>query len=199
MASADFPAPTANTMRLAALLFTAILASAPAGAAQSPDTQKETKLADLPVSVDKIRDALVRKPLLTLTGLREQAAHFKIEIEERRKIEELLATLDFKAGPAPPGGIYAYEQQRLLNRSVDNPLTQPWAAFNTGELITLAIENIALKYLGGRALTAVSNYDRARAEYDARQEVARALEDFCAAQPSRGAGLQGGSIAGAVR
>ncbi len=187
-------------MRLTALMFTAILASAPVGgAAQSATAPKDDKPSDLPVSLEKIRDALDRTPLLTLNGLRQQAAHFKIEIEERRKIEELLATLDFKTGPAPPGGIYAYEQQRLLQNPADNPLTQPWAAFNTKELITLAIENIAAKYLGGRALSAVSNYERARAEYAARQEVAHALEDFCAAQPNHGEGLQGCSIAAAVR
>lgn len=190
-------------MRLTALLLTAILAAVPAAARQSQaaraPTEKKDTPPDLPVSLDKIRGALSQKPLLTLDGLKKQAAHFRVEIEERRKIEELLATLDFRTGPAPPGGIYGFEQQRLLHPPVDNPLVQPWAAFNTKELIAIAIENLVGRYLGGRALGAVSGFERARAEYAAREEVARALEEFCAAQPNHGAGLQGCSIAAADR
>lgn len=190
-------------MRLTALLLTALLVAAPAAARQSQapgaSTEKKDAPPDFPVSLDKIRDALNQKPLLTLDGLKKQAAHFRVEIEERRKIEELLATLDFRTGPVTPGGVYGYEQQRLLHPPVDNPLVQPWAAFNTKELITIAIENLAGRYLGGRALSAVSTFERARAEYAAKQEVARALEDFCATQPDQGADLQGCSIAAAVR
>jgi hypothetical protein len=47
---------------------------------------------------------------------------FRVEIRERQKIEALLATLDFKSGPAPPGGLYAYEQQR----SCSPPSTIRW-------------------------------------------------------------------------
>lgn len=203
-------------MGLLVLLFTAMLATAPASQAQvqpsspgSPPSPKaaensgaqqakEGQAADVPFSLDRIREALERRPLVTLHGLNEQAAHFRVEIEERRKIEELLATLDFKSGgPAVPvpGGLYGYEQQRLLDPSTKNPLGQPYAQFSTGELLTIAIQNLVGRYLGGRALNAVSGWERARAERAAREEVAQSMEGFCAAQPDRGVRLQACSIA----
>ena len=147
-------------MRLFALLFTAMLATASAAAAGAqasppadttssaePASQKESQL-NLPVSLDRIREGQA-DALVTLRGLNQlapdQAAHFTVEIEERLKIEELLATLDFRSGPVPAGGIYAYEQQRRLFPSVDNPLVQPWAAFDTSQMLTLTIENIIRK------------------------------------------------------
>ena len=101
-----------------------------------------------------------------------------------------MSTLDFKTGPAPPGGLYGYEQQKRLWNSVDHPLMQPYAAFSGGELITLAIENLAGKYLGGRLLSAVSAAQRARAEEAARAEVSRTIAEYCAAQPGQGAAIE---------
>ena len=206
-------------MRLHAVLFTAILATAPTALASSSqtsaeqavssaaaapnDTQSASGPLNLPVSLDRIREGLKQTPLVTLRGLNEvaadQVAHFKIEIEERRKIEELLATLNFKGGPVPAGGPYAYEQQRRLFPPVDNPLVQPWAAFNTSQLLVLTLENIIRRYLGGRVMNAVSTAERTQAERAAREEVARALADFCAAQPNHGAGIQACSMAPAIR
>ena len=88
-----------------------------------------------------------------------------------------------------PGGLYAYEQQRQLFPSVDNPLVQPYAAFNQGELLTILIENLVGKYLGGKALNAISKAERARAEAAAREEVRTAVAEYCNAQPNAGAGL----------
>src|SRR5207244_8082757 len=93
------------------------------------------------------------------------------QILERQKIEELLGSLNFKAGPVPAGGVYMYEQQRQMFNPVDHPLMQPFAAFNQGELLTLLIENLVGKYLGGKAINAISKAERARAESVAREEV----------------------------
>src|SRR6185503_15069239 len=113
---------------------------------------------------------------------------FRVQIRERQKIEELLASLNFKTAPAPGGGLYGYEQQRQMFPAVDNPMRQPYAAFNQGELLTILIENLVGKYLGGRALNAVSNAERARAEAAAKDEVRAAVTQYCAAQPRAGAG-----------
>ena len=196
-------------MHLPALLFTAMLATAPSAKAHAqpspPDsssspkaaeiyglrTAKEGQAADLPFSLDCIREALERKPLVMLCGLNEQSAHFRVEIEERRKIEKLLATLNFKSGPAVPGGPYGYEQQRLLNPSTKNPLGQPYVQYSTGELLTIAIENLVGRYLGGCALNAVSGSERLWTERAAREEVARSMAEFCAGQPDRRRGSSG--------
>ena len=150
------------------------------------------------MSLDKIQEALSKPPALSLRGINEKAAdqavHFRIEVQEHQKIEELMSTLNFKAGPPVPGGMAAAEIQRLTNGSVDHPLTQPLAAFSTSELLTITIENLMGKYLGGRAISAVSNAERLRAEHAAREEVAQAMAEFCAEQPSGGAGLQGCNI-----
>src|SRR5688500_13891121 len=129
-------------------------------AEQAPATSTQDT-PTLPVSLEKIKGALAQEPVETLRGLNGQA-HFKVEIRERSKItlEDLIASMDFKTGPTVAGGIYAYEQNRLAFPSVDNPLRQPYAAFSQSELLTLVIEHLIGKYLGGKALNAVTGAQR---------------------------------------
>src|SRR3981189_2949773 len=102
-----------NAMRLLALLFTATLGASPAWAQQtavssSPDAEQDkaarNRESSLPVSVAKIREALQTTPILSLSTIDERPI-FRVQIQERQKIEELLATLNFKAGPVPAGGV----------------------------------------------------------------------------------------------
>jgi hypothetical protein len=116
--------------------------------------------------------------------------NFRVKIEERRKIDELLATLNFKSGPTPAGGLYAFEQQRMMFPAVDNPLAQPYAAFNQGQLLTILVENLAGKYLVGRAADAITKSVREHAEASARKEVEEAVAEYCAAKPNNGAGIE---------
>jgi hypothetical protein len=200
-------------MRLITLLFTATVAVSPAWAQQAPPSpapdlpyvpqDKRTSQQDaaatqpndeeaihLPVSIDKIKEALQQPtPTLSLRTLDERPT-FRIQIQERQKIEELLASLNFKTSPAPGGGLYGFEQQRQMFPAVDNPLRQPYAAFNQGELLTILIENLAMKYLGGRAMNAITNAERTHAEAVAKEEVREAVTQYCAAQPRHGAGIQ---------
>ena len=187
-----------TTMRLLALLFTAALLASPAWAQQTPvspaqDGTKEEPTKDpgsaLPVSLTKIREALATTPTLSLRTVDERPI-FRMQIQERQKIEELLATLNFKAGPVPAGGLYMAEQNRIMFPSVDNPLRQPLAAFNQPELLTILIENLAGKYLAGKAMNAISKAERATAEAAAKDEVRVAVAQYCRAQPQSGAGIQ---------
>jgi len=147
--------------------------------------------AGLPVSLDKIRDALQQPPVHTLRGLNE-IPNFKVEVHERPKIslDDLMRSLDFKSGPVPAGGLYGFEQQRQMFNPTDHPLQQPYAAFGQGELLTVLIENLVGKYLAGKAVNAVTAAERAHAETAAREEVHRAIADYCAAQPNNGAGIE---------
>ncbi len=188
-------------MRLIALLFVAmpmaapVLAQQPQSSSDSPKTEsaaspsQDVPLA-LPVSLDKIKEALAEGTPEPLRGLNDRP-HFKLEVRERQKIsiEDLIAAMDFRSGPAVPGGVYGYEQNRLAFPAVDNPLQQPYAAFSQAELLTIVIENLAVKYLAGKALNAVTTAQRASAEQAARDEVRRAIADYCAAQPNGGAGI----------
>ena len=182
-------------MRLIALLFWAVLLAAPA-AAQEPRPSSTGQRAsspedagagdgELPVSLDRIREGLANAPDKPLLSALDRPPDFKVEIQERRTIEAILSTLDFKTGPVPAGGLYSYEQQQRLFSPVDRPLAQPYAAFSGGELITIAIQNLMIKYLGGRVLEAVTSAERARAEAAAREEVATAIARYCAADVNR--------------
>jgi len=191
-------------------MFTAILVAAPAAAQNAqPSAAGAPAAADrqppptdeslnLPVSLEKIKEGLEQKPVLSFRSLDERPT-FRVQILERQKLDELLATLNFKAGPTPAGGVYWSEMQRQMFPSVDNPLRQPYAAFGQGELLTILIENLIGKYLGGKAADAVSKAERSRAESKAKEEVRQAVEAYCAAQPNGGAGIQICSLTPAVR
>jgi hypothetical protein len=190
-------------MRLMALLLTATLAGhavtaqqagpSPPAAPRSTEadaTPAETR--DLPVSLAKIRDGLARvvPPGLLLKDVQDTPT-FRLEILERRKIEELLSTLDFKSGPKPPGGIYAYEQQRILFPAVDNPLVQPYAAFSPGELAVVTAESVAANMIGAKYVAkALKNAFRSYQEEAARAEVERAIAEYCSSKPNGGAGIE---------
>jgi hypothetical protein len=190
-------------MRLTALVFTAILAAAPSQAQQpqpssaaqstSPSQDDKDKKPDsnLPVSLDKIKKELEQPRAPTLRGLNERPT-FQIEIHEKPKVslDDLIKSLDFKAGPVPAGGVYAAELQRQAFPATNNPLAQPYAAFNQGELLTILVENLVGKYLAGKASSAITGAMRDHAVAAARDEVQQAVSDYCTAQPNRGAGIQ---------
>jgi hypothetical protein len=190
-------------MRLMALLLAASLAgragaaqqarpSPPAAPASTEPDATPAATRDLPVSLVKIRDGLARTttPGFLLKGV-EDTPTFRIEILERRKIEELLSTLDFKSGPKPPGGVYAYEQQRMLFPAVDNPLAQPYAAFSPGELAVVTVESVAGNMIGARYVAkALKSAFRSYQVEAARAEVERAIAEYCASKPNGGAGIE---------
>jgi hypothetical protein len=80
--------------------------------------------------------------------------------------------------------------QRQVWNPVDNPLRQPYAAFNQPELLTIRVENLVGKYLGGKAMNAITSAERAHALAAAQTEVRSAIDEYCAAQPNHGAGIQ---------
>jgi hypothetical protein len=158
-----------------------VSSSSPGSAASSGQDAPQPAL---PVSLDHIREAL-KKPDASLLRNIELPSDFRVEIVEQRKIDEMLSKLDFKGGPVPAGGLYGFEQQQRLFRPTDRPLMQPYAAFSGGELITIALENLLFKYLGGRLWDGITGAERARAERAAREEVDQAIATYCASRPDR--------------
>jgi hypothetical protein len=185
-------------MRVSALLFTAILAAAsaqaqtpkPSSPPDSPSTpaSSDERELNLPVSLDKIKGALEQTPAISFRTLDERPT-FRVQIRERQRIEELLATLNYKSAPAPGGGLYGYEMQRQMWPSVDNPLRQPYSAFNQPELLTILVENLVGHYLAGKVKGAITTAERAHAEAAARSEVRLAVSEYCRAQANGGAGI----------
>lgn len=189
-------------MRLIGLPFLVMVVAAPGWAQQAPSSpnsadagQPASSAQDasgtLPVSLDKIKGALAQGAPEPLRGL-DKVPTFKIEIREKQKIsiDDLIRAMDFRTGPTVAGGLYAYEQNRLAFPAVDHPFQQPYAAFSQSELLTIVIENLAGKYLGGKMLNAVTTAQRTGAEQAARHEVQRAIADYCAARPNGGAGMR---------
>ncbi len=184
-------------MRLWYLLLVGALAVSPASAqdvrpsspsgTQSSGQVTGVKTPSLPVSLEHIREGLKRQATESLLKKAEIPADFRIHIIEQQKLDDMLSKLDFKSGvgPIPAGGVYAYEQQRRLFNPVDHPLAQPYSAFSGGELITIALENLVARYLGGAFIDSVSDAERARAERAAREEVARDIETYCRRHPDR--------------
>ena len=163
--------------------------SAGATAPSPAQDTRDTATPDLPVSLDHIRKALEQQPAQPLLRLPDTPI-FKIEVKERNRLQELLATLDFKSGPTPAGGVYAAEMQRVMFPSVSNPLMQPYAPFSQPELLTILIENLMGKYLIGKAFNAISAAERERAEAAAKEEVRQTIAEYCAGQPNNGAGIK---------
>jgi hypothetical protein len=156
-------------------------------AAAQGSSNADSQSGDLPVSLDHIRAGLKRQATESILKRVEIPPDFRIQILEQQRIDEMLSKLDFShlKAPAPPGGLYGYDQQQRLFNPVDHPLSQPYAAFNGSELITVAIENLIARYVGGRLVNGISDFERARAERAARQEVDKAIADYCAARPDR--------------
>ena len=121
----------------------------------------------LPVSLARIRSALDRPAPLRLT-LPESHADFHIEIRARPlyspnllgPVETLWTT---PTGPVPPGGLHAFEQRQQLRETWSQPMI-----------------SVDLLSIGTAVHRAIANARRAGAEKAARDEVQRALAEFCA-------------------
>jgi hypothetical protein len=182
-------------MLLTALALMLILSAAPAQAQQpatssgadaaSPRTDgQEPPPGELPVSLDKIRQQLQSPPTPPLLGLTEKPT-FSITIQEKQRFQAIIDQWKFYTGPVVAGGREAYDLQQLIFPPTQYPLMQPYAAFNQGELLTVAIENLVGKYAAGKIAGAIRQAREARTEEEARAAVRRALAEFWAAQGAK--------------
>jgi len=121
---------------------------------------------ELPVSVSRVRAALDRPAPLRLT-VPEPKPTYRVQIREHLlyspnllgPVEQLWSTT---TGPPPPGGLYAYEQRQRLGQ-----FSQPLYLMD-------------LLSVGGAIRNAIANARRSGAEKAAREDVQRALAEFCA-------------------
>ena len=167
-------------MRLLGFLLASLLPAASADAqAQEPGREPHANAPlNLPVSVEKIREALAQpariEPLKAPADT--DSPTFRVNISEQQKFEELLAGMKFEtAGPQVAGGTDAYEQYRRLFPPIDNPLVQPYAAFAAGQAVTLGAEALIEKYVALNIAQAIAAAVREQTEREAREEVARSL------------------------
>jgi len=177
-------------MPLFFLVVAAVLSSptaSPQNVPSSPpaSTAQDAPSLDLPVSLDRIRQLLARAPAEPLLGGPGRQPDFKITVEERRFLKDILESLDVKTAPAPAGGLYAYEVQQQAGNTRNSPLGGPYAAFTSGELAQVSLTSI-LGVLVARYLTnGVMNLSRTEAENLAREDVRRAIDEYCSGRPDR--------------
>ena len=135
---------------------TAVFSLASLLAVQTPSSQTQADGAPqpaLPVSLSRIREAL-KKPENKLAAPLRQA-DFKVDIAEQQRFQELVDLLDFSASPVLPAVWFGGSH------------TQP-------------LFNVSLTGIGQSVVRAAAKARRERAERLAREEVERALNQFCA-------------------
>ncbi|MGE3959556.1 MAG: hypothetical protein AB7H96_22770 [Vicinamibacterales bacterium] len=171
-------------MRLPVLLTIALAfgASAAAQPPEAPPAREGGATPELPVSLDRIREQLAQPPRPHLRNT-EVKADFSVTIEDKRNFDDVLSKMDFSSGPAPGGGLYGYEMQRLQVSPTSRPLQQPYAAYSAGEFFTLAAQNLARVFLTRKVKDGISSIRRTRAQANAEAEVDQDVADFCAAEP----------------
>jgi hypothetical protein len=160
-------------------------------ATSAGDAAQVDAATSLPVSLSQIRKDLEKAEAGGgLRGL-DETPHFKVEIVEQPQNWVPKLTKEDYSSPAVPGGLYAYELQQVMLPKTQNPLAQPYAAFNSGELLTVSLTTLLQQLLTPKVVKAVEDAQRAHNEQAARDELARALAEYCAAQPNGGAGVFG--------
>ena len=140
----------------------------------------------LPVSLDRIKEGLSQQPAepLNLNLTPADTPTFRVNVTEQQKCEELLSKIKGDPpGPQVAGGIYWYEQQERLFPRINNPRAQPYSAFTTGEVVTLAAEALIEKLVAEKMSHVIGTALREQAEREAREEVARSLKSYLDAKP----------------
>ena len=175
-------------MRLKVLLTAAMLIASPAMAQQQPPAPpeaspservqspaKETSPVDtLPVSIERIRAVLGKPPPMLRPP--ELKADFTVHIEARRPLQDIFDVPPWATDPLGQSRLCPPRQGALPSAQCGIP---PGFSVDPGSLI--------------------QSLKRAYHERAARDEVKRAIADYCAAQPNAGAGIQICAAATAVR
>ena len=177
-------------MRLILLLVAATLVGTPAVAQPSQasppaSTHQDAPALDLPISVDRIRELLARAPAESFLRGLDRQPDYKITVQERRFLKDILETLDVKTAPPPPGGLYAYELQQQVWNTRNSPLVRPYAAFTSGELAQVSLTSILSALITRYLTNGVRTLSRTEAEALAHDDVRRAIDEYCSARPDR--------------
>jgi tRNA A58 N-methylase Trm61 len=113
------------------------------------------------VSLSRIREALEQSKSLRILPLHPEA-DFRVVIRQNKPSDTVTDSSDFRGGPVPPGGLYAFEQRQRLGQQWSEPL--------------IRVDLLAVTAL---LTTALAKAHRARAESAARTEVQRTFTNFC--------------------
>ena len=128
----------------------------------------EAKIAELPVSIERIQRALAHEPAIRLDKARPV---FRVEVFGRKPTIEDILGEDYLRGPVPYGGM---THQEFLNMVTPDDV-KGYAAFTNKEGAIVAATSIALQWALQKA---IHKYQEAKKEAEreaARKEVQEAL------------------------
>jgi HAMP domain-containing protein len=182
-----------ETTMTAGLLFAAALfagpqqPSLPAGhaddsGAQKPATstaQPDDPVGELPVSLERIKRELARRPAIRLQGDRNV---YRVEVIGRKPTIEDILGPDYLKGPTPAG---APTHQEFLDLVTPKDF-QGYAAFSNREAMAVAATSFALQWALQRAIHKFETAKQERDREAARKEVQEALAELEKARAKAG-------------
>ncbi|HEX2281356.1 MAG TPA: hypothetical protein VHG52_06290 [Thermomicrobiales bacterium] len=159
------------------------LAGSPQQAGPQPSTaqpsQSDSPSIELPVSLDRIQEAISRPPAIKPTTNRPV---FRVEIfAPKPTIEDILGR-DYLMGPAPNS---AMTHQEFLNMVTPQEY-RGMAMFSNKEAMTIAATSLALQRALMKAVDKLKEARNERAQEAARQEVLEAMNALEAARKKAG-------------
>ena len=168
------------------LVSTLAAQSAAPGTAAPPPAEGQTAPAqpgDLPVSIDRIREALSHPPTIRPDAVQPV---FRVEVIGRMPSLEVILGKEFwKGGAAPTPGGAVMTHQEFLNM-VRPPEFRGTAMYTQGEAITIMATSFALQWALQKAVQKYREAKTEGAKEDARKEVQEALAALDKARAAAG-------------
>ena len=163
------------------LAIVAALSGAPQqnGAGASAASADQNGSVDLPVSLERIHEAISRPPAIKPSTNRPV---FRVEVFARKPTIEDILGPDYLRGPVPNAGM---THQEFLNMVTPDEF-RGMAMFSNKEAMTIAATSIALQWALMKAVDKLKDARNERAKEAARQEVIEAMNALEAARKKAG-------------
>jgi hypothetical protein len=144
-----------------------------------PEPAPPTASIQLPVSLERIHEAISRPPAIKPSSDRPV---FRVEVFSRKPTIEDILGPDYLRGPVPNAGM---THQEFLNM-VTPAEFRGMAMFTNGEAITITATALALQWALMKAVDKLKDARDERAKNAARQEVIEAMNALEAARKKAG-------------
>jgi hypothetical protein len=146
----------------------------------SPTPQQDGSI-QLPVSMERIQEALSRPPAIKPSTNRPV---FRVEVFARNPTVEDILGPDYLRGPIPAGGMTHREFLDMVTPSEFRGM----GVFTGKEALTIAATSIGLQWALMKAIDKLKDAHNERAKEAARQEVIAAMNELEAARKKAGQG-----------
>ena len=163
------------------LAIVAALSASPQQNGTRPATTEPSAIEpiDLPVSLERIQEAISRPPAIKPSTNRPV---FRVEVFARKPTIEDILGPDYLRGPVPNSGM---THQEFLNMVTPDEF-RGMAMFTNKEAMTIAATSLALKWALMKAVDQLKDARTERAKEAARQEVIEAMNALEAARKKAG-------------